>query len=139
MKTLRLVRVTEYNNATLGVLCIDEAPECVTLEDVWRNNEKSISCIPVGRYPLKLHRSPKFGLVYRVENVPERSDILIHAGNTHKDTHGCILLGMQYGKLGTESAVLASKSAFLQFMDRMGNTPDATLIVIDAYGGGRVH
>ena len=72
-------------------------------------------------------------------DVPERDHILFHAGNTHKNTNGCILLGMQYGKLGYESAVLASRSAFLQFMDRMGNAPEAQLIVIDAYGGGRVH
>jgi hypothetical protein len=77
--------------------------------------------------------------VYRVEDVPQRSDILIHAGNTHKDTHGCILLGMQFGKLGNDSAILASRSALLQFMEKMGNTPEAQLVVIDAYGGGRVH
>jgi hypothetical protein len=139
VKRLRLVRVSEYNNATLGVLCIDDSPEFVTLEDAWRGNERMVSCIPLGRYKVKLHRSPKFGVVYRVEDVPERSEILIHAGNTHKDTHGCILLGMQFGKSGNDSAVLASKSAFLQFMDKMGNTPEAELVIIDAYGGGRVH
>lgn len=139
MKHLRLVRVTEYNGATMGVLCIDGSPEVVTLEDAWRDNEKQISCIPVGRYKLKLHRSPRFGLTYQVMDVPERSHILIHAGNTHKDTHGCILLGLQYGKSGNETAILASKSAFLKFMELMGNTPEAELIIIDAYGGGRVH
>lgn len=139
MKQLRLVRVTEHNNATMGVLCIDGSPEVVTLEDAWRDNEKQISCIPVGRYKLKLHRSPRFGLTYIVQDVPERSQILIHAGNTHKDTHGCILVGLQFGKSGSESAILASRSAFLKFMELMGNTPEAELIVIDAYGGGRVH
>lgn len=139
MKHLRLVRVTEHNGATMGVLCIDGSPEVVTLEDAWRDNEKQISCIPVGRYKLKLHRSPRFGLTYQVMDVPERSHILIHAGNTHKDTHGCILLGLQYGKSGNETAILASKSAFLKFMELMGNTPEAELIIIDAYGGGRVH
>jgi hypothetical protein len=72
-------------------------------------------------------------------DVPERSHILFHAGNTHKDTHGCILLGLQFGKVGKETAILASRSAFLKFMELMGNTPEAELIVIDAYGGGRVH
>jgi hypothetical protein len=139
MRQLRLVRVTECNGATLGVLCLDDSPEFVTLEDAWRDNERQISCIPQGRYKVKLHRSPRFGLVYRVEDVPQRSDILIHAGNTHKDTHGCILLGMQFGKLGSDSAILASRSALLQFMEKMGNTPEAQLVVIDAYGGGRVH
>ena len=139
MRQLRLVRVTECNGATLGVLCLDDSPEFVTLEDAWRDNERQISCIPQGRYKVKLHRSPRFGVVYRVEDVPQRSDILIHAGNTHKDTHGCILLGMQFGKLGSDSAILASRSALLQFMEKMGNTPEAQLVVIDAYGGGRVH
>ena len=136
---LRLVRVSEFNGATLGVLCINDEPCFVTLEDAWRNNERMVSCIPQGKYKVKLHRSPKFGTTYQVMGVPERDHILFHAGNTHKNTNGCILLGMQYGKLGHESAVLASRSAFVQFMDRMGNAPEAQLIVIDAYGGGRVH
>jgi hypothetical protein len=139
MKQLRLVRVTEHNGATMGVLCINGSPELVTLEDPWQYNEKLISCIPVGRYKLKLHKSPRFGLTYQVMDVPERSHILIHAGNTHKDTHGCILVGLQFGKLGSESAILASKSAFQKFMELMGNTPEAEIVVIDAYGGGRVH
>ena len=139
MKTLRLVRVTEYNNATLGVLCIDDSPEVLTLEDAWRDNETKISCIPVGRYRIKLHRSPRFGVTYKIIDVPERSDILFHPGNTNKDTHGCILLGLQYGRLDGNSAVLASKSAFQKFMQLMGDVPEAELLVIDAYGGGRVH
>jgi hypothetical protein len=72
-------------------------------------------------------------------DVPERDHILFHAGNTHRDTHGCILLGMQFGKIGSESAILASRSAFNRFMDLMAGVPEAELIVIDAYGGGRVH
>lgn len=139
MKQLRLVRVTEHNGATLGVLCIDDSPEMVTLEDAWRDNERQISCIPQGRYTIRLHRSPRFGLTYQVVDVPERSQILFHAGNTHKDTHGCILLGLQYGKLDKETAILASKSAFTKFMELMNGVTEAQLIVIDAYGGGRVH
>ena len=139
MKTLRLIRVTEHNGATFGVLCIDDAPSFLTLEDAWRDNESNISCIPIGRYKIVRHTSPKSGTVFRVLDVPEREHILIHAGNTHRDTHGCILLGMQYGKLGPDSAILASRSAFLQFMELMQDTPEAQLIIIDAYGGGRVH
>lgn len=26
--------------------------------------------------------------------MPRRSPILFHAGNTHRDTHGCILIGL---------------------------------------------
>lgn len=139
MRRLRLVRVSEYNGATLGVLCVDDVPEFVTLEDAWRDNERMISCIPVGRYTVVPRNSPKFGRTYQVENVPERDHILFHAGNTHKDTHGCILLGMQFGRVGSESAILASRSAFNRFLDLMAGTPEAELVVIDSYGGGRVH
>ena len=139
MKQLRLVRVSEHDGATLGVLCIDDVPEFVTLEDAWRDNERQISCIPVGRYKLKPKVSPKFGSTWQVMDVPERDHILFHAGNTHKDTHGCILLGLQFGRLGTETAILASRSAFLQFLQKMSPDKEAQLIVIDAYGGGWVH
>lgn len=139
MIQLRLVRVSEYNGATLGVLCVNDMPELVTLEDAWRANERMVSCIPVGRYKVKPRRSPKFGNTWQVMDVPERDNILFHAGNTHKDTNGCILLGMQFGRLNSDSAVLASKSAFMRFLDLMAGAPEAELLVIDAYGGGRVH
>ncbi len=139
MRRLRLVRVSEYNGATMGVLCIDDAPEFVTLEEAWRDNERKISCIPVGRYKIKPRNSPSRGRVYEVVNVPERSHILIHAGNTHKDTEGCILLGMQFGSIENESAILASRSAMQRFMAIMAGTPEAELVIIDSYGGGRVH
>lgn len=139
MKQLRLVRVSEHNGATLGVLCIGDMPEFVTLEDAWRDNERQISCIPVGRYKIVPRVSPKFGNTWQVMDVPERDHILFHAGNTHKDTHGCILLGLQFGNVGSETAILASRSAFLQFLQKMSGTKEAQLVVIDAYGGGRVH
>lgn len=138
MRHLRLVRVTEYNGATLGVLTIDESPEMMTLEDPWHLNERNISCIPEGRYTIVPHKSPKFGSTYLVENVTERSHILIHAGNTAKDTSGCILVGLQFGELNNQPAVLASRSAFLKFMELMDGE-DGELVVIKAFGGGRVH
>lgn len=140
---LRLVRVTEHENATHGVLCIDGSPELVTLEDAWRANERMISCIPEGKYKLRRHRSPKFGLCYQVADVPERSEILVHAGNTHHDTHGCILIGMRYCKFAmagkTESGIAESKKAMAYLITLLSTTPEVDLIIISAYGGGRVH
>jgi hypothetical protein len=72
-------------------------------------------------------------------DVPQRDHILIHAGNTHKDTQGCILLGVQFGRLGSDSAILASRVAMKQFMQMMKGVKEAELLVVDSYGGGRVH
>lgn len=127
---LKLVRVAEYDNATLGVMCLDGRPMFVTLEDAWRNNERSRSCIPVGAYEVIAHKSPKFGRCYLLENVPGRSEILIHSGNTHEDTSGCILLGMMYGTLGTNTAILSSRAAMASFLTALKDVKRTTLEIV---------
>lgn len=69
-----------------------------------KGNERGVSCIPPGIYKCGLVNSPKFGPeTYEVLNVPNRSHVLIHAGNHCGDTscghtsdvEGCILLGKE--------------------------------------------
>lgn len=127
---LRLVRVSEYNEATLGVLCLNNRPIAVTLEDKWRNNEKMVSCIPKGIYKIHRHTSPHFGECFKVLDVPNRSEILIHAGNTHKDTNGCILLGLMYGTVGVDAAILSSRAAVANFMTEMLKVDEAELEIV---------
>ena len=131
MKQLTLIRIAEHDNTTFGVLLMEGAPQFVTAEDLWRDNERQISCISTGRYIIRRHTSPKFGLCYVVDNVPDRSHILLHAGNTHKDTHGCILLGLQFGVLSGESAILRSKDAMTLFMGSLAADGEAALEIID--------
>ena len=136
---LKIVRVTEHDGATFGVMMVGDRPEFVTLEESWRDNERMVSCIPQGRYTIKLHRSPKFGLCYKVVDVPDRSEILIHVGNTNEDTTGCILLGQRYGNIGDRLGIMGSRLAVSRFMQLMSGITEAELIIISAYGGGRVH
>jgi hypothetical protein len=50
--------------------------------------------IPEGRYPVVISYSPKFKQWLPILlGVPMFKGIRIHAGNTVKDTQGCILLG----------------------------------------------
>ena len=69
--------------------------ESYSLELPDLNNLRSKSCIPSGDYICKIEASPKYGMVFHVKDVKERSHILIHAGNYKKDTKGCILLGQK--------------------------------------------
>lgn len=133
MKQLKLVRASEYKDATFGVLCIDGRPMFVTLENAWKNNQRQISCIPNGEYKIKLHSSRRYGRVYQVCDVPDRSHILIHAGNTHKDTQGCILVGLLYGLLVSEPAVLSSRQALSNLMSAMSGHEEAQLEIINGH------
>ena len=71
---------------------IQESFYCLELP--WKNNQRSISCIPEGIYPVEKHTAPKFGICFHVKEVPNRSEILIHSGNYHTDIKGCILPGL---------------------------------------------
>lgn len=130
---LRLTRVTEHQGATLGVLIFDGMPRMVTLEEAWRDNQRQVSCIPTGNYTISRHRSPKFGETFIVNNVPGRSHILFHAGNTDEDTLGCILVGCEYGELKKKPAVLRSRAAFLLFMNLLSGLDKVNLQIVKAY------
>jgi len=79
---------------TPGILYVDGVMECFTLE--WPHPEQGAkyACIPKGVYPVTLYSSPHFNRsVLRLSDVPGRTDIEIHPGNTLADTKGCILVG----------------------------------------------
>lgn len=89
-----LIRRYSYTDTeTLGILFINDVYICDTLELPWKDNQRNISCVPEGLYDINYNKSPKHGDSVHVKEVPGRAGILIHAGNTTKDTEGCILVG----------------------------------------------
>lgn len=111
-----VLRVEESDQGILGVLLLDGEYFCCTIEPDNNDNEP---CIPTGKYTCKRVVSPKFGDTFEITNVPGRTHILIHSGNTEKDTHGCILLGQYFGKLLGNRGVLNSGRTFKNFMRNM--------------------
>lgn len=79
------------NQSTHGLLQINGKNVCLTLELPWASNQRSISCIPEGVYPLRNRHSPRFKEHIEVHNVPDRSLILFHpANNAQRELKGCI-------------------------------------------------
>ncbi len=132
MKTFRLLRVAYIPDGTFGVLFDEETPFCLTLEREWKDNKRNVSCIPKDNYLCESIWSNKFGSTYEVKEVKGRSHILFHKGNIEDDSHGCIILGEQFGVLGEKNAILCSGDAFAEFKMRLNEEHFFKLEVKDA-------
>jgi hypothetical protein len=64
-----------------------------TLELPWKNNKRSISCIPCGDYKVIKRTSKKYGNHFHILDVPDRDWILIHNLNFNYQTRGCVGVG----------------------------------------------
>ena len=95
---LLLIRDTFTDESTIGELFLNGERMCDTLELPYRDNKRSISCIPAGQYDVRLRLARESAtrdyLHLLVKDVKDRSYILFHKGNTAKDTRGCILVGL---------------------------------------------
>lgn len=147
---LKLKRIARRETYTIGHLYIDGEYFCDTIEDKDRGlsqelpvavnknlKRRGVTAIPVGRYRVTLDVvSPRFekktayqfcgGRLPRLVNVPAFDGVLIHIGNTAKDTEGCILVGKntQVGK------VLQSTVTFQQLYVRLKTAKDTIYITI---------
>ena len=112
---LNLLRFASLTEATIGALYVDDVFCCFSLEDQAQKVKVAAETrIPAGLYTLALRTAglmhekyaAKFtehrGMIQLLD-VPGFEAILIHIGNTDKDSAGCILVGDQAsvsGELG---------------------------------------
>lgn len=147
---LLLERFHKGKEYTVGRLYIDGELFCNTLEDTDRELTQDMpheqiraakvygeTAIPRGTYKITLNVvSPKFskrkayqfcsGRLPRLLDVPGFDGILIHIGNTNKDTQGCILVGVNNRK----GMVTKSTETFTRLYDRLLEDPDNITIEI---------
>ena len=147
---LELKRIGLSQTYTIGKLYIDGTYFCDTIEDVDRGLLQTMSeseinkikvkgetAIPKGTYTINMNRvSPRFSKVKQydfiqgklpyLESVPGYEGILIHIGNTAKDTDGCILVG----KNDVVGKVTNSTFWFGELIKKLKSTKDKITITI---------
>lgn len=114
-----IIRDSIEGDAVFGSLLVGGVKVCDTLE-----NKKKL--IPCGEYSLNVSKSPKFNrmlpLVYN-DKVSMIRGIRMHAGNSAKDSAGCILVG--FGRNGDK--LINSRNAEAAVTGLAAN--DAKLII----------
>jgi hypothetical protein len=129
---LLLIRDTFTEESTIGELFLNGERFCDTLELPYRDNQRSISCIPAGEYKVRL-RLPRESATrdyihLLVKDVKDRSHILFHRGNTAKDTRGCILVGQ-----GTQQDIVHNSTLAMDLLIKeiinLGEGYDINLII----------
>lgn len=147
---LRIERPREDNDdqGIFGSASLDDHLAWHSLELPDRGNSPHYSCINPGLYVAKLDATSKWsprqdGLLYRLQNVPGRDLIKIHAATWagdvskgwHSDLLGCIALGKDIGTLQPpevempQRCLLRSRIALKEFMDATGGEEIEVLIV----------
>lgn len=148
---LKLKRIARKPTYTIGRLFVDGVRFCDTIEDCDRGLAQSLpvsvnqkkkkyaeTAIPTGRYRVtldvksdKYSKKPQYdftkGYMPRLINVPAFEGILIHAGNTAKDSAGCILVGenKEVGK------VLNSMATFKKLYAKLKEAKEYIYITIE--------
>lgn len=147
---LLVERINKNTVCTFGKMYIDREYQCDTLEPVdynltqestlyeirkYKHNNKV--AIPRGTYNVSLDIvSPKYskstfykevcdGKLPRLLNVPGFDGVLIHCGNTVRDTSGCILVG----ELVDGGHFVLSQENFRQLYNKIKNAKDLTITI----------
>ncbi len=133
---LTLKRLATAHGAVVGVLT-GLPVTLYTLEDQWRDNQRGVSCILPGFYEVHPHGweadTPfRFKRVWQLQKVRDRAGILIHAGNYHTNTEGCILVGMGLQISRTQAMVNDSQNALEYLRKTIGER--GFTISIEGYG-----
>lgn len=105
--TVTLERIAHLDYGTLGQLRIGDFA-CWTLELPWRDNEPNVSCIPEGTYEVAPDLEGRWTGYPELQDVPGRTEIIIHPANEVGEIQGCIAPGMT--RFLTDSAVRVGQS-----------------------------
>ena len=131
---LQVVRTQFGKDATNGLLFVNGVFECYTLEDQYQAVKvMHETCIPEGTYDIKFRTVGGFHEKYKkkygnshygmlhLQDVPNFTYILIHAGNTDEHTSGCLIVGetQQDLDISDDGFVGNSGKAYVKLYNKM--------------------
>jgi hypothetical protein len=131
---LTVVRTQFGTDATNGILLVNGQFECYTLEDQYQAVKvMHETCIPEGTYDIKFRKVGGFHTKYserygnshygmlHLQDVPNFTYILIHAGNTDEHTSGCLIVGetQQDLDLSDDGFIGHSGKAYLKLYNKV--------------------
>lgn len=130
-----ITRDPSSDKQTLGEMIItdDSGKEifsCKTLELPWKDNQQNVSCIPTGTYSVKRRHSERFKEHFHILDVPNRTWILIHAGNYYTQIKGCVLVGDRFSDINKDGYldVVNSRNTMKKLLDLL---PDEFQLTIE--------
>ena len=121
-------RFISDEDTTISRVMVDDQFVCFGLEDEYREDKiAGETRMPAGTYQVTLRTeggfnqrySQRFSDIHRgmlhIRDVPNFEFILIHCGNTDKDTKGCLLVGSQANTEHGNMSVISSTIAYRKF------------------------
>lgn len=124
---LAVTRNQKTANALFGEMSYNGERICFTLEN-------RALAIPEGRYRIEIYASPHAGHpVPMLQNVPGRSEIEIHCGNTPEDSKGCLLVGLDHIGNTLERSRDAFNILFPLISSAIHTGVDVQLVLTDSY------
>lgn len=113
---IRIIESTEKERLGVGSV-IDERGNVkftfCTLELPYRNNQRQISSIDLGKYRVRKRFSEKYGNHFELISVKKRDKILIHIANFVRELKGCIAVGSAHKDIdndGTKDLINSRKT-----------------------------
>ena len=135
MKLLRVFRQYFPEQTPSDVILMDDDKNILFhftgIELAWKDNKRRESCIPEGIYLAKKHTSPKFGKCLWIQDVPNRSEILVHPANYSRQLLGCMALGMNFADIDGDGLVdvTESRKAVNKLLSLMGEDNEITIVI----------
>ena len=124
---LEVTRVIKSPVSLIGRMFIDGTFECWTLEN-------AALSMPLGEFELELYHSPKFGYeVLLLKDVPNRTFIEIHIGNSAKDFVGCMGVGTTHAPDWISNSLVAFQALMRKVKPKIQSGERVTILLEEGY------